>query len=272
MKKFLARLILAFAKFITLPLNSMRRRETRAIACDFLAPVHAVDTKRGKLIFDTSSRWSFRAAWFFHESEPETLAWIDGFSDEACFWDIGANVGVFSLYAALDPTVRVLAFEPAAASYTVLNKNIELNELSNRISAYCVALCDESQLAKLNMANTASGRSMHGFGTERDQFDRAINTKFRQGAVGFSVDDFVSLFSPPLPTHVKIDVDGLEPAILRGGRDTFSISSVRSMLVEIEGDSVRSREIADLMTGFGFTTRPKGSVECRNVIFDRSAL
>ena len=113
---------------------------------------------------------------------------------------------------------------------------------------------------------------MHGFGSERDQFNRTINAQFRQGAVGFSIDDFVAMFSSPRPTHVKIDVDGIEADILRGGRDTFSAPSVRSMIVEIEGNmtSQHNREILRLMDEFGFIARPKSLPHLRNMVFDQS--
>src|SRR5262249_32214195 len=42
--------------------------------------------------------------------EPDMIRWIDGFEPDTVFWDIGANVGVFTLYAALARGVRVLAF------------------------------------------------------------------------------------------------------------------------------------------------------------------
>lgn len=60
---------------------------------------------------------------------------------------------------------------------------------------------------------------------------------FRQGAVGFSIDDFARVFRPSPPTHVKIDVDGLEPDILRGRRDTLSAPAVRSVIMEVEGST-----------------------------------
>ena len=202
--------------------------------------------------------------------EPETVEWIETFTDGDVYWDIGANIGVFALYAGLKPRVRVLAFEPAASSFAVLNKNIELNSI-DRITAYCVAFAQETKLASLNMSSTSPGGCMHGFGTERDQFGRTIDVKFRQGAVGYSIDDFVTTFSPPRPTHVKIDVDGIEADILRGGRDTLSAPSVQTMIVEIEGDltSPHNREILQLMAEFGFTARPKALPHLRNVVFDR---
>ena len=112
---------------------------------------------------------------------------------------------------------------------------------------------------------------MHGFGAVANQFGEPIDVRFRQGAVGFSIDDFVATFSPPLPTHVKIDVDGIEAQILRGGRKTLAAPSVESMIVEIERDleSPHNREIMELMTGLGFVARPKASPDLRNVIFDR---
>lgn len=267
MRRFLAAIVVAFAKLVTFPLEPTRRRDARIIVRDHLAPTYPVSTKHGDLIFDASFRWSLRSADVFPRWEPETQGWIDEFPEGACFWDIGANVGMFSLYAALRPGVRVLAFEPAGSSFAVLNRNIGLNDMESRIAAYCIAFSDDTKLDTLYMGFANAG----SFGTEVNQFDEVVDTKFRQGCIGYSVDDFVSAFSPPLPTHVKIDVDGLEAAILGGGRDTFSMSSVRSMLVEVEGDpaSARNREIMASMTEFGFTVRPAERPECRNIIFDK---
>ena len=199
------------------------------------------------------------------------MQWIREFPEGAVLWDIGAHIGAFALYASLQPTVRVLAFEPAAANFAVLNRNIELNA-SDRVTAYCIAFAEDTGLGSLNMGRTAPGASMHGFGIESDQFGQAIDVRFRQGAVGFAVDDFVTSFSPPLPTHVKIDVDGIEADILRGGRKTFSAPSVRSMIVEMERDlrAPHNREILDLMAEFGWVARPKASPALRNVIFERT--
>lgn len=274
MRGFLARVIVWIANLVTLPLSPMRRREVEAITRDLLRPTVAVNTKRGILQFDASSYSCHRRARRFHRDEPDTLQWIENMSDGDCFWDVGANVGTYALYAAIGSDIRVLAFEPAASSYAVLNQNIELNDLTERTQAYCIALLNETRLDSFNMAYTGAGTSMHGFATELDQFGRVIDTKFQQGAVGFCVDDFVRIFSPPLPTHVKIDVDGAELEILRGGGDTFSAPSVRSMLVEIEGDraSPRNREIMALMIELGFASRTGAAESTRNVIFDRLAV
>ena len=121
------------------------------------------------------------------------------------------------------------------------------------------------------MASSAEGSSFSQFGAEKDQFDRAINIAFRQGAIGFSVDDLAATFGVPLPTHVKIDVDGLEADILRGGATVFSSKCVASMIVECEQEMSfeRSAEIMGLMTELGFAARPRTSPASRNIVFDR---
>ena len=271
MRKFLASVIIAFAKFITYPLNPFRRGSAIALACERLSSNVPIITDKGRLFFHANSRRSFHRGWNIKTNEPDTLDWIDAFPDNACFWDIGANVGVFSLYTALNSKTAVLAFEPSGSTFSILNRNIELNKMSNQITAYCSAFSGSTRLDFLNMESMSPGNAMHGFGTEINQFDRPIMINFRQGTIGFSIDDFVDIFSPPLPTHIKVDVDGIEADIIRGGKKTLSSPTVQSIIVEIEQKLSRKRktEIQELMIEIGFKARPQMSPKFRNVIFDK---
>jgi hypothetical protein len=49
----------------------------------------------------------------FFTKELETLEWNDRFHENAFFWGIGANVGLYSLYPAKAKSALVLAFEPS---------------------------------------------------------------------------------------------------------------------------------------------------------------
>ena len=272
MRLFLANIIAIFAKLVTFGLSPMRRRDARIVARDLLSANYPIGTDRGQIVFDANTRYGFRAAWNFVNTDADTLAWLISLPEEGCYWDIGANAGVYCLFAALRPNLRVIAFEPSANSYALLNRNIEINQLSDRISAYCIAFAKETKLDVLNMARTDAGLSMHGFGTEVNQYDTLIDTKFRQGAVGYSIDDFAKTFSPSMPTHVKVDVDGIEADIIRGGRETLSVDTLQSMMVEIEGnlESARNQELFELMRELGFKPRPKTSPNFSNVIFYRT--
>ena len=268
MSRILARIIFVLAHVITCSFG--RRRKIKALYRAHSILLHSraliTNTHRGVLRFVSESGVRFSQ---LEHSEPDTIEWIDNFPDEpVILWDIGANVGVYSLYAALRPNVQVLAFEPGSASYRALNRNIELNGMDDRITALPVALCADTKIDTLNMNSTEPGGSKHGFGVEIDQLDNAIDVRFRQGAIGFPLDEFARIFSPPLPTHMKIDVDGLELDILRGGRHILSAPGVRSVIVEVEGSEARSRELVASMAELGFAPRPDGSSNYRNIIFD----
>lgn len=264
-----ARAIVRIADLITLPLRPHRRMETKAAAAEYLAAEVPVDTPHGQLLFYTATQRAYHYPWFFQTDEPETLAWIDGFEAGAVLWDIGANIGAFSLYAALRPGVSVVAFEPSASSYAAFTRNIEINRMDGRIAAYCLAFSGRTEINVLNMNQTGAGHSMHGFGTALNAYDEQIDVRFRQAAIGMAIDDFVAWFRPPPPTHIKIDVDGIEADILRGGARLMRSPGIRSVLVEVMGDPAtpRNAEILGLMADLGYESLPKRSADDRNIVF-----
>ena len=76
------------------------------------------------------NRWRVRT---FSTEEPETLNWIDKFENDSVFWDIGANIGLYSCYAAKKKNCKVYAFEPSVFNLHLLAKNIWLNNSVNKI-------------------------------------------------------------------------------------------------------------------------------------------
>jgi hypothetical protein len=66
----------------------------------------------------------------------------------------------------------------------------------------------------------------------------AFVPSFRQGAVGFTVDEFITRFNPPFPNHLKIDVDGIEDQIVLGAQRTLADPRLRSISIELEADRV----------------------------------
>jgi len=110
--------------------------EDRARVLDRLtaSAVTQVDIGGASLRFLTPSALLRSRALSLRLKEPDTLQWIDGFGADEVFWDVGANVGVFGLYAAKRRGVRVLAFEPSASNYMVLCRNIRLNALEERVA------------------------------------------------------------------------------------------------------------------------------------------
>jgi hypothetical protein len=83
--------------------------------------------------------------------EPDTLDWLDSFRPDSGYFDLGANIGQYSLYSAkkYGDKIHVYAFEPQSINYYLLNKNICLNKLGNNITSYSVAVSGKSEFSKL---------------------------------------------------------------------------------------------------------------------------
>ncbi len=86
------------------------------------------------------------------------MAWIAGFEAGEVLVDIGANVGMYTIWAAKTRGVTVYAFEPESQNYALLNKNIFYNQLGDRVHAYGVALSDHNGLRRAASEQVLSGR------------------------------------------------------------------------------------------------------------------
>lgn len=197
------------------------------------APLYRLDTRLGPLTFRCASAEAVKAAARFAYDEPETIWWIDEVVQPGdCVWDIGANVGLYALYAALrvGEAGRIVAFEPGADNYAALCRNVALSGQDAVVSAYCVALSDETRAASLFLTSHDAGRAAHVFGAVSEAFSDEARP-YRQAALGFCADAFLAQFAVRAPDHLKIDVDSIEERIIRGGPQAFA--GVKSMIVEV---------------------------------------
>jgi FkbM family methyltransferase len=213
----------------------------------------------GSIRFAATNMVARHRACTLFDKEPETIEWIDGFAAGDVLLDIGANVGTYSIYAGIRG-VRVVAVEPESGNFALLNRNIWLNGLDRAISAYCVGLSDRSGLFDLNLSTTQGGNSQHQLGEAKDFSGAPFTPVFRQGAVGFTMDAFVAAAGVS-PNHIKIDVDGLEAAVIRGGRSTILSPALRSILVELNVARDDHRESSDWLRESGFRETVRGQSE-----------
>jgi FkbM family methyltransferase len=205
--------------------------------------------------------------------EPDTIAWIEDFVKEGeTLYDVGANVGVYSLFAATRKNAKVIAFEPSSDNYAILNKNIFLNGLSERITAFNIALHNSNKASVLNHSAFMPGKAGHGFDIIRAGSDYAeYIPAFQQGVIGLRLDQFVQDYDMPFPNHVKIDVDGNDPLVIEGMAGILTDSRLRSIAVEIN-PSVRKYDLEIHQSleqhGFQLLTDPR----YKNVEYDRAGL
>ena len=166
--------------------------------------------------------------------EPETLEWIDRMASGAVLWDIGANVGTYSIYAAVARKANVYAFEPSVFNLEFLARNIKLNEVAQRITILPIALSNRNQVNEMRLTSTIWGGALSTFGETYDGNGDPIQQSFGYKIPGLTMDTVKDVFQIPQPDFLKIDVDGIEALILDGGKNI--LAKTNSILIEINDD------------------------------------
>lgn len=185
--------------------------------------------------------------------EPETITWLDGMTPGDVLFDIGANIGLFSLYASVGAGCRVFAFEPEARNFGLLNENIGLNKIGDRCLAYCVGLSDRSGFSTILLTQEALGSSGHQVqGARAGSSDMAGRSVRPQGIQTVTLDELVHTHDLPMPSHIKIDVDGLEHAIVAGGQKVLADRRLRSVMIELSLNYKQHAAVIGQLEALGF--------------------
>jgi FkbM family methyltransferase len=172
----------------------------------------------------------------FAFKEPETLQWIEEMPRGAVLWDIGANVGLYSIYAAKSRDCNVFAFEPSVFNLELLARNVALNDLQHAVTMVPIPLSGGTGVNRFQLSTTSWGGALSTFaqGEEHigvDHHGKLLKPVFEYAVASLSMDQARDRLELPQPTHIKLDVDGIEHVILAGGASV--LSRVDSVLVEI---------------------------------------
>lgn len=202
---------------------------------------------------NTTTRWRVDSLF---EKEPITIEWIAGFRPDDVLVDVGANVGMYTVWAAKTRGVRVFAFEPESQNFALLNRNIFLNGLGDRVNAYCLAMSDAAGLSQLHLSNFTPGSSCHSFGEQVDYNHVPMQPAYSQGCVSARLDDLIASGAVAEPDHVKIDVDGFEPKVVAGMQRIIAGTKLRSLLIEINQNLADHRQLVADLKARGFDYDP----------------
>lgn len=193
---------------------------------------YTVEHNKLKMLFSVPNYLAFYRCKTFGSKEPDTLTWIEEMATNSVFWDIGANVGIYSIYAAKYNKCKVYSFEPSVFNLELLARNINNNELQGLITIVPLPLTNRIGIQKFKMNNIVWGGALSTFGENFDQFGKDIGVaKFEYSVPGISMDNLSSALNLELPRYIKIDVDGIEHLILEGGIEV--LKSVESVLLEV---------------------------------------
>ncbi len=168
----------------------------------------------------------------FSTKEPETLEWIDGIPHGSVVWDVGANIGLYTCYAARARGCQVFAFEPSVFNLESLARNVFLNELTEQVTIVSLPLTNRLSTSTLNMTSTEWGGAESSFGQDYGEDGQALRKIFEFRTIGISLVDAIEMFQIPQPDYIKMDVDGIEHLILKGGAPV--LRKVKGVLLEID--------------------------------------
>ena len=196
--------------------------------------------------------------WCEAEKEPETVEWIEQYVKPGdCFYDVGANVGSFSLIAhgVLDGNVRIYAFEPGFMNYPQLCRNIQLNNADAHIFPFQVALSNQTGPAIFHYNALESGSALHALGEPLDIYGERFEPACSLPVLGYRLDDFIEQFALTPPTHMKIDVDGTEYFLLQGAKQALRSPDMQSLLLEVCDQCEHMDAIKSLLAECGFVVQ-----------------
>ena len=193
----------------------------------------------------------------FYSKEPETLEWIDKFNDKKkiLFWDIGANIGLYSIYNTLkNQNSTTISFEPSSSNLRVLTRNISINNLEKKVKILPLPLTNiENSFQEMNEGQFIEGGALNTFGKKFNFEGKEFEPKMKYSVLGTSVNYLIENKILEIPDYIKIDVDGIEHLILEGGNKVFNNKKIKSFSIEInENFKEQFDKVIRLMNEFGF--------------------
>lgn len=242
----------ALARVVRAPLGLLPIGVKARLKQSFL-PVGRLDYDRHRILLHVDSATSLYRT-LACQKEPETIRWIEEYVRPGeILYDVGANVGAYSLVAAMHGggNVRVFAFEPSFATYYELCRNVILNHCESTIFPQMMCLTESPGVVFFNYSSLEAGTAYHTVGAT-GHLVSGQQAVYQQQVLGYSIDFLVERFGFPVPHHIKIDVDGIEGSILRGAAKAFQSGVVRTVQLESSPRDVATARIIAFMSANGF--------------------
>lgn len=204
--------------------------------------------------FQCDSFESYQRARTFLGKEPATIDWLrSSLQPDDVFLDIGANIGIFSLFAAahISNAGHVYACEPHLPTASQLIRNMAMNNFGDRMSVLSIAASGQNGFTPFHYKRWregASGSQLEIEGNPALATTRAVGAELKYG---LTVDAMVEQGVIRAPNLIKIDTDGIEIPITRGMEKLLrSDRRPRSLLIEIQKGEY-DEQVA-FMTGCGY--------------------
>lgn len=180
-------------------------------------PVMSGPLRGAKFVLGALAGEGGGASVYFNGMETEqTTAMLTELGDGKVFFDIGANVGYYTILAAqaVGRSGAVVAFEPVVRNLVFLQWHVTLNKADN-VKILPFALSDKSSIASFSLGqNSAMGHLAAAGDAKQPKTDDLVYVPT------VSLDEIAAKLNLA-PDVLKIDVEGAEMDVFRGGRQTL---------------------------------------------------
>ncbi|MEM2218488.1 MAG: FkbM family methyltransferase [Thermofilaceae archaeon] len=148
--------------------------------------------------------------YFLNYFEPWIWQYLESLKQDDVFFDVGAHIGLYSIYVARFKACKVIAIEPHPENYKLLVSNIRLNNLEN-IIALNIAAWNKNSKLPLFVGDSSATHTL----ISRRGKGKCIWVKAKR------LDDVLRELNVNKVSLVKIDVEGAEMEVLEGLYDTL---------------------------------------------------
>ena len=146
------------------------------------------------------------------------INWIKNMSKNDIFLDIGANVGTYTIPAAVK-CKHVYACELDPLNLGTLKENIFLNKITKNVTILPFPATSKNKIVKIFFRDNSLGDALQSI--NRSTPLNIVKTKNSHilNQLGFSLNYIFKEFNLPQPTKIKIDVDGNENEVFLGSKN-----------------------------------------------------
>ena len=226
-------------------LAALRRVVSWQVGSRLLPAGSAVPFVDDTVLFMTRGMTGATGNWYCGLHEVDEMAFLlHTIRPGERFFDVGANVGSYAILAA-SKGADVVAAEPVLSTCKALTRNVQVNDFSDRIRVENAAVGES--VGELRMTS------------ELDTTNHAVAAGDDQGLgvlVPMTTLDELAKFGQP--NFLKVDVEGYEAAVVRGGQTTLSDRNLHAVVMETNGSGRRYGEddidLVRHMLDFGFVT------------------
>ena len=172
---------------------------------------------------------------------------LDLQNDQGCFFDVGANVGLYTWEVSkICPHRKILAFEPDPENIKLLDQTVCESDLQNLTICKC-ALGDQNGDVLFFQDNLTSATGCVA-GKNAPWVQKYLNSSANEIRVKINALDSV-VSKENNPSLIKIDVEGHEVEVLQGGRNT--LTKIKPLLI-VESFPPKQRTVLSLMRDLGY--------------------